>query len=99
MPELAVTTQTFCIALDFFSIRLLEQGCVATRLISSVQKFCCCHMELVDSYGVPICTMKTDLFDVSKFSFSLLSFIDKGTCNSCNPNQRRSFTEYFYCVI
>ena len=45
--------------------RLLGQGYVATRLKSSLQKFYGCHHELVDRYGVSICAMKTDLFNVS----------------------------------
>lgn len=45
--------------------RLLEQGYVATRLKSSLQKFYGRHHELVDRYGVSICTMKTDLFNGS----------------------------------
>ena len=43
--------------------RLLEQGCVATKLKSSLQKFYGGHHELVDRYDVSICTMKTDLFN------------------------------------
>ena len=45
--------------------RLLEQGYVATRLKSSLQKFYGRHHELVDRYGVSISTMKTDLFNGS----------------------------------
>ena len=45
--------------------KLLEQGYVATRLKSSLQKFYGHHHELVDRYGVSISTMKTDLFNGS----------------------------------
>ena len=47
------------------TIRLLEQRYVATRLKSLLQKFYCRHHELMDRYGVSICTMKTDLFNMS----------------------------------
>ena len=45
--------------------RRLEHGYVATGLKSSLQKFYGRHHELVDRYGVSICAMKTDLFNVS----------------------------------
>ena len=37
------------------------------------------HHELVNRYGVSICAMKTDLFDVSQFSSPLLSTPDLTT--------------------
>ena len=50
---------------DFlYRARLLEQGYVTVRSKSSLQKFYG-HHELVDRYGVSICTMKTYLFNVS----------------------------------
>ena len=47
------------------TIRLLEQGYVATRLKSPLQMCYSRHHEVVYRYGVSICTMKTDLFNVS----------------------------------
>ena len=47
------------------TIRLLVQGYVVTRLKSSLKKFHGRHHELVDLYGVSICTMKANLFNVS----------------------------------
>ena len=46
-------------------IEILEQGNVATRLKSSLQKFYGCQNELVGHYGVFLCTKKTDLFIVA----------------------------------
>ena len=74
MPELAVSRQTSCIMLHFLQIGFWNR--VATRLKSSLQKIYGCHHELVDRYGVCICTMKTDLFNMSLFSFPLLSTPD-----------------------
>ena len=54
--------QAFCIALTNW---LLEQGYVATRLESSLQKFYGRHHEHVNRYGVSIYGMKTDLLNVS----------------------------------
>ena len=45
--------------------KLTEQGYVATRLRSSLQKFYGRHHELVDKYGVTISAMRTDLFPLS----------------------------------
>ena len=64
MPEL-VTTQIFFNRA--ITIRLLEQGYVATRL-KSLQKFYGCYHELVDRYSVSICSMKMICF--SAFSSS-----------------------------
>lgn len=44
MPELAVTTQTF---VRYLTIRLLEQGNVATRVEASLQTFSARH-KLID---------------------------------------------------
>ena len=52
-----------------FTIRLLEQDYV-------LQKFYGRHHDLVDSYGVSICIMKTDLFNMSLFPFPLSSTLD-----------------------
>ena len=72
VPELAVTTQTFCTVLAFLQLGLWNMG--AEWLKSSLQKFYGHHYELVDRYNsVSICTMKNNLFNVSKFSFSLSS--------------------------
>ena len=49
----------------YLTSRLLEQRYVATRLKSSLQKFCGRHYELVDRYGVFICVIETDLFHMS----------------------------------
>ena len=49
MPELAETTQAFCIALALTN-RLMEQGYVATRLKSSLQKCYGRHHGLVDRH-------------------------------------------------
>ena len=46
------------------TVRLLEQGYVAKILNSSLQKFYGRHHDLVDCYGVSICTMETNLFIV-----------------------------------
>ena len=59
-----------CVLFFFFSnllltFKLLEQGYVATRLMSPLQKFNGRRHDLVDRYGVSICTMQTDLFNVS----------------------------------
>ena len=43
------------------TIRLLEQGYVATGLKSSLQRFYGRYLEPVDRDGVSICIMKTDL--------------------------------------
>ena len=43
-----------------------EQGYIATRLKSSLQKYDC-HHGLVERYGVSICTMKTDLLKCHSF--------------------------------
>ena len=45
-------------------------------LKSLLQKFYGRHHEFVDRYSLSICTMKTDLFNLSQFSFSLLSTPD-----------------------
>ena len=68
MPKLAIHMQTFC-------FKLLEQGYIATRMKSSLQKFYGSHHELVDRYSVSNCTMKTDLFNMSVF---LSSFVYPG---------------------
>ena len=47
------------------TIRLLEQGYFATRLKLSLRKFHGRHHELLERYGISICTMRTDLFNVS----------------------------------
>ena len=72
-----ITTNTLCQSLtelrkSFVSLiltnRLLEQGYVATRLKSSLQKIYARHHELVDRCGASICAtdlLKTDLFNVS----------------------------------
>ena len=67
--------QTSCIA-RLLTIRFLEEGCVATRLNSSLRKFYGRHHEFVGRYGISICNMKIDLFDVSQFSFPLSSTLD-----------------------
>ena len=46
------------------TLRLLKEGYVATRLKSSFQKFYGRHHELMDHYGVSICIIKTDLFNL-----------------------------------
>ena len=51
------------------TIRVLEPGYIGTRLKSSLQKFYGCHHELLDRYGVSICTTRIDLFNVSQFPF------------------------------
>ena len=48
---------------------------ILITLKSSLQKFYGRHHELVDRYGVSICTIKTDLFNVSVF---LSSFVYLG---------------------
>ena len=42
-------------------------------LKSVLQKFYGCHHELVDRYGVCICALRTDLFNMPWFSFPLMS--------------------------
>ena len=49
---------------------LREQSYVATR---SLQNFYGRHHEVVDCYGVSICTTRTDLFEMSQFAFPLSS--------------------------
>ena len=56
--------------------RFLEQGQVATRLQSSLQRFYGRQHELLDRKGVSVCAMKADLFNVSQFSFPLSSTPD-----------------------
>ena len=67
MLVLAVTTTyaDFLYQARLLTIRLLEHGYVAARLKSSLQKFYSRHNELIERYGVSICTMKTDLINVS----------------------------------
>ena len=72
MPELVVTTD-FLYRARLLTIKLQEQDYAATRLKSSLRKFYGYHNEFMDRYGISICTMETDLFNVSKFSFPLSS--------------------------
>ena len=58
------------------TITILEQGYVAKRLKTSLQKFYGRHHELVDRYYVSIFTMRTDLFNGSQLSFPLSSTPD-----------------------
>ena len=64
----------------FLTLKLLEQGYVASRLKSSLQKFYGGHHELVNHYGVFICTMKADFFQhvivfLSSFVFPGVDFL------------------------
>ena len=60
-----ITTELLCLYLLYLArlltVMLQEQGYVAIRLKSLLQKFNGRHHELEDCYGVSICTMKTDL--------------------------------------
>ena len=52
-------------------IRFFEHGYVASRLKSSLQKFYGRHHELVDRYGIAICTTRTDLSPYHSFHYSV----------------------------
>ena len=71
-----------------FTIKLLKLGYLATKLKSSLQKFYGRHHNLMDSYVVSICTIKTDLFIVSQFSFPLSPTLDLTFYEKILENQR-----------
>ena len=75
MPELTETTQALYRARTLKNL-VLEQGYIARKLKSSLQKFYGRHHELVDRYDVSICTMETDFFNGSWFSFLRLNVPD-----------------------
>ena len=45
-------------------------------MVMLLHKLYGCHHEPVDCYGESMCTMKTDLFNVTKFSFPPSSTLD-----------------------
>ena len=66
LPEHAKNYADCLYRARLLTIRLLEQSYIATRLKSSPQTFYDRIHELMDCYGVSICTMETGQLDIEK---------------------------------
>ena len=68
--------------------KLLNQGFLVVKLNSSLQKFCGCHHDLVNRYGVHMSQLTTYMFHLSKSQITISSFMiyyrvcDKSSTNS-----------------
>jgi len=51
--------------LIWYTRKLLNQGFLLVKLKSSLRKFCGCHHDLVDHYGIYVSQMTTDMFHLS----------------------------------
>ena len=94
------TYSTFMDRAQLLTEMLLEQGYVALK--SSLQKFYCCHHNLVDRYGISISQMTMDrlLFTYASFPLSQPKLLPDLTVNiTLTNNNFESLTCGFFCLF